>query len=50
MHGVTFTEQGGNHVMNVSRKALEAGLITHEAMNVDEQQLPSAITRYCIGT
>lgn len=26
-----------NHVMHVSRKALEAGLIPHESMDIDEQ-------------
>jgi hypothetical protein len=37
---VTIREQDSQEVMDVCREVPEAHLIAHEAMDVDEQQLP----------
>ena len=39
---VSFCEQSRDQIMDVGRKALEAGLVPHEAMNVYQKQPPLA--------
>lgn len=38
MHHMTLSQGHRENIVNMSREALEARLIAHEAMNIDEQE------------
>ncbi len=44
VYHVRFGQGYGQEVMNMRGKAPEAGLVAHEAMDIDEKQCPSAIS------
>jgi hypothetical protein len=43
VHGMGLGEEDGEQVVYVGWEGSEAGLIAHEAMDVDAQQLPATI-------
>lgn len=44
MNSVRLCEDGRDHVVDVSWEALEARLVSHEAMEEDEEEIPLPIT------
>jgi len=42
MYNVRLCQSDSDQIVHVSGEALETGLVAHEAMDVDEQQFPSA--------
>jgi hypothetical protein len=44
MDHMSLGEGDGEEIVDMGGEALEAGFIAHEAMDVDEQQRPAAIS------
>jgi len=43
VHGMRLGEEDGEQVVHVGWEGAEAGLVAHEAMDVDAQELPATV-------